>query len=129
MATSRKSILAANLGRYATPADNAQLGDPEQIMSDVRKFLNDASNAGFDVEPLEINPQDPEDSMKRLTAQLQSKEWDGFVVSFLIRCSTAYTPAFEALVNTCRKGAPGLKIMFVSNGTDLMDTLRRNFPV
>ncbi|KAK0277868.1 hypothetical protein LTR35_009704 [Friedmanniomyces endolithicus] len=128
MATPRKSILAATLGRYATPADNAAMGvDSKQIMAEVRKFLADATEAGFDVEPLEINPQDLDDSLAWTKAQLQSKEWDGFVISFQIRSPATYTAVFETLVNTSREVAPSTKIMFVSNATDLMNTLSRNF--
>ncbi|KAK1078925.1 hypothetical protein LTR48_008293, partial [Friedmanniomyces endolithicus] len=79
-------------------------------MAEVRKFLADATEAGFDVEPLEINPQDLDDSLAWTKAQLQSKEWDGFVISFQIRSPATYTAVFETLVNTSREVAPSTKI-------------------
>ncbi|TKA76586.1 hypothetical protein B0A55_04052 [Friedmanniomyces simplex] len=129
MATHRKSILAATFGEYVQqdPDLVASYGGEDNIKKIVASLIQQASAAGFDVDTFAFNPQEPEDSIKRLEEKLRSRDWDGMLIGWGLRGNKSHTPLFEAAVNAAREVVPRTKLMFGNAPDDFFNTLQRNF--
>lgn len=130
MSSERKNILAATLGDYIRldAAVLAKLGGEENIKKAVAASVQQAAEAGFDVENIALNPNDVDDTLNRLEQKLKSQHWDGVLIGFMIRGNKDYTVVFEAAVNACRRVAPETVMLFGTSWDDLLVTLHRNFP-
>ncbi|KAK0770695.1 hypothetical protein LTS16_024038 [Friedmanniomyces endolithicus] len=130
MATQRKSILTATFGEYArlNPALIASYGGEANIERMISTNVRQANAAGFDVDNIAINPEDPADSIKRFEAKLRSQDWDGLLVGWGLRGNQSHTVLFEAAVNVAREVAPQTRMLFGNAPDDMFMTIQRNFP-
>ena len=89
MTEERKAILSAGLGHFATTDPNAQARFGANAGAKARELLaisiEKANQAGFDVVPVDVNPKDPEDTLKRFTDQLRSREFVGINIGYGVR--------------------------------------------
>ena len=89
MSKPRKAILSAGLGRFAAMDANAQAHFGPDAGAKTKELLNQsiekANQAGFDIVQIDVNPNDPEDTMKRYTEALQSRKIDGVNIGYGVR--------------------------------------------
>ncbi|KAK4544107.1 hypothetical protein LTR36_004605 [Oleoguttula mirabilis] len=133
MASEPKYILSAGLGRFAALDPNAKAHFGPDAGAKTKEMLatsiSKARAAGFEVIGVDINPQDPDDSLKRFTEQLQSsREWVGVNVGYGVRGHKEYTELFEKLLNTAWQVRPGIKIMFSNGPDEVITAIKRSFP-
>ena len=89
MSKPRKAILSAGLGRFAAMDANAMAHfgpdagakTKELLQTSIRK----ANEAGFDIVTIDVNPNDPGDTMKRFTEALQNQKIDGVNIGYGVR--------------------------------------------
>lgn len=89
MTTPRKAILSAGFGRFASFDPNAQAAFGADAGARVKELLaisvEKANQAGFDITSVDINPQDPEDSLKRFIDELKRREYVGVNIGYGVR--------------------------------------------
>ena len=121
MAPSTRYILSAGFGRYAQFDANAQARFGPDAGAKARELLatsiSKAREAGFEVTACDINPQDPDDSLKRFVEALESREWSGVNVGYGVRGHKENTVLFETMLRETWRVRPGVRVMF-SNGPD-----------
>ena len=89
MSSENKAILSAGLGRFAAldPNGAAKFGPDAGVKA--RELLDisieKAKQAGFDLVTVDINTQDPEDSLKRFTDELKSRKYAGVNIGYGVR--------------------------------------------
>lgn len=78
MGPKRKAILTSGLGQFAANDPNAQAHFGPNAGAKTQELLQQsvekANHAGFDIVRCDANPQDPEDTMKRFTETLRSRD-------------------------------------------------------
>ncbi|KAK3074634.1 hypothetical protein LTR53_002779 [Teratosphaeriaceae sp. CCFEE 6253] len=131
MATPRRQILTATFGPYVKlyPAVIASYGGEEKIAAMIQASIQQANDAGFDVDNFAVNPADPGDSIQRLEDKLRSRHFDGLLIGWGIRGNQEYTPLFEAVVHAAKEVTPRTKMLFGNAPDDLYNTLQRNFAI
>ena len=89
MASKRKAILTSGLGKFATNDPNAQAvfgpNAGEKARELLQMSINKANEAGFELATVDANPQDPEDTLKRFTDMLRSREFVGVNIGYGLR--------------------------------------------
>ena len=89
MPTPLKSILSSCLGQYASSDPNSQAAFGGDVGAKVREMLaiahQKAEDAGFELVMCDANPQDHEDTMRRFTETLKSREFVAVNVGFGLR--------------------------------------------
>ena len=134
MATAKepKYILSAGLGRYASLDANAAKhfgpGASEKARELLASSIAKANAAGFEIVAEDVNPQDPDDTVRRLTDQLRSREWAAVNVGYGVRGHKEHTETFEKLLNAARTIRPDAKIIFSNGPDEVITAIRRNFP-
>lgn len=132
MASGPKYILSAGLGRFAALDPNARAHFGPDAGAKTKEMLassiSKARAAGFEVIGEDVNPQDPEDTIKRFVDQLQSRKWVGLNVGYGVRGHKEHTALFEKLLNTAWEVQPGIKIMFSNGPDEVITAIQRSFP-
>ena len=89
MTDARKAILSAGLGQYAQMDPNAQARFGPNAGAKAKELLaisiSKANDAGFDVVTVDMNPNDPEDSLRRFEETLKSRECVGVNIGYGVR--------------------------------------------
>jgi len=134
MASELRYILSAGFGRFADGDPNAQHRFGPDAGAKVKEMLTasiaKAREAGFEVINEDINPQDPEYSLKRFTQQLESRQWVAVNVGFGVRGHKENTVLFEKMLSEVWRirGADGVNVIFSNGPDDLIRAIERNFP-
>ncbi|KAK5119559.1 hypothetical protein LTR85_007387 [Meristemomyces frigidus] len=132
MASGPKYILSAGFGRFAAMDPNAQAHFGPDAGAKTKEMLatsiSKARAAGFEVIGVDMNPKDPEDSLKRFTEQLQSRDFVGVNVGYGVRGHKENTELFEKLLNKAWEVRPGIKIMFSNGPDEVITAIQRSFP-
>ncbi|KAK0362567.1 hypothetical protein LTR91_020634 [Friedmanniomyces endolithicus] len=127
-----KYILSAGLGRFASQDANAAKHFGPQASEKTRELLAisiaQAREAGFEVIGEDVNPSDPDDTIKRFSAQLESRQWVAVNVGYGIRGHKDHTELFERILEACRTIRPGAKIIFSNGPDEVFAAIKRNFP-
>lgn len=128
-----KHILSAGLGRYAAIDAAAQARFGPDAGNTAKKLfessVTQARAAGFEIISVDINPQDPEESLKRFTDELRSRsEWSGVNVGYGVRGHKEHTALFEKLLNVAWEVRPGVKVMFSNGPDEVVLAIKRNYP-
>ncbi|KAK3115620.1 hypothetical protein LTR53_004827 [Teratosphaeriaceae sp. CCFEE 6253] len=127
-----KYILSAGLGRYASLDANAAQRFGPDASTKTRELLAGsialANAAGFEIVAEDVNPQDPEGTLQRMTDQLRSREWAAVNVGFGVRGHKEHTETFERLLNAARTIRPEAKVIFSNGPDEVITAIRRNFP-
>ena len=125
-------ILSAGLGRFASQDANAAKHFGPQASEKTRELLAisiaQARDAGFEVIGEDVNPGDPDDTIKRFSAQLESRQWVAVNVGYGIRGNKDHTVLFERILEACRTIRPGAKIIFSNGPDEVFAAIKRNFP-
>jgi hypothetical protein len=89
MSSNRRVIISSGLGRYAAMDPNAMAHFGPDAESKIKEMLAasiaKANEAGFDVNTVDANPQDPADTMKRFTEALRDEAVVGVNIGFGLR--------------------------------------------
>ena len=89
MTTSRKAIVSCGLGQFATNDPNAQAVFGPNAGQKAQELLaisvEKANKAGFDMVRCDANTQDYEDTLKRFTETLESREFVGINIGYGLR--------------------------------------------
>jgi len=127
-----KYILSAGLGRYASLDANAAKHFGPNASEKTRELLAQsiakAKAAGFEIVAEDVDPSDPEGTIRRLTDQLNSREWVAVNVGFGVRGHKEHTETFEKLLNAARTIRPDAKVIFSNGPDEVITAIRRNFP-
>ncbi|KAK0289162.1 hypothetical protein LTS00_009380 [Friedmanniomyces endolithicus] len=145
-------ILSAGLGRFASQDANAAKHFGPQASEKTRELLalsiaqardagfevigedmnpgdpDDTNDAGFEVIGEDMNPGDPDDTIKRFSAQLESRQWVAVNVGYGIRGNKDHTVLFERILEACRTTRPEAKIIFSNGPDEVFTAIKRNFP-
>ncbi|KAK0991793.1 hypothetical protein LTR54_011714 [Friedmanniomyces endolithicus] len=125
-------ILSAGLGRFASQDANAAKHFGPQASEKTRELLAlsiaQARDAGFEVIGEDMNPGDPDDTIKRFSAQLESRQWVAVNVGYGIRGNKDHTVLFERILEACRTTRPEAKIIFSNGPDEVFTAIKRNFP-
>ncbi|KAK0262001.1 hypothetical protein LTR91_020970 [Friedmanniomyces endolithicus] len=125
-------ILSAGLGRFASQDANAAKHFGPQASEKTRELLAisiaQARDAGFEVIGEDVNPGDPDDTIKRFSAQLESRQWVAVNVGYGIRGNKDHTVLFERILEACRTTRPEAKIIFSNGPDEVFTAIKRNFP-
>lgn len=167
MAPSRKCVLIAGLGRFvsAVPEAAAKFGPQninkqmvldvcwlqcclEQLMHSLTwiQDIEKARIAGYDCASVDVDPDNPEESVRQIRERLQSQHWDLFIIGFGVRgnkvpsptsvmtltcpnisCKT-FTALFEDAVNACVELSPTTKFGFSPAPDAVYQTILRVLP-
>ncbi|KAK4543137.1 hypothetical protein LTR36_005915 [Oleoguttula mirabilis] len=129
----RKPILLLRLKPNDTAATALNLTAAAANMAAmVATSIAQANAAGFDIEPIEVDPDDPQGTLVRLSGKLRSQHWEGVLIGFAFRGAKEHTPIFEAAVNVVASEvvARGTTRLLFGNAPDnVMAVLERNFGV
>ncbi|KAI5369152.1 hypothetical protein Slin14017_G000310 [Septoria linicola] len=87
--------------------------------------MDAAKAAGYDCHGVDVNPKDPEDTLRRIKDELQKRHCDLFIIGFAVRGNPDYTSMFEQLVNTSVEVSPKTKFGFMPKPTELYPTILR----
>ncbi|KAF2485627.1 hypothetical protein BDY17DRAFT_293984 [Neohortaea acidophila] len=132
MPTHRGSILTAGLGRFAATDANAQAhfgpGAGERARELLATSVEKAKNAGFDVVTIDINPNEPGESLDRFLSTLRSGDFVGVNIGYGVRGHKEHTELFEKLLNHAWACKPGIKIMFSNGPDEVITAIKRSFP-
>ncbi|TKA82949.1 hypothetical protein B0A55_01325 [Friedmanniomyces simplex] len=132
MSSEPKYILSAGLGRFASQDANAAKHFGPQASEKTRELLATsiakAHDAGFEVIGEDVNPSDPDDTIKRFAAQLESRKWVAVNVGYGVRGNKEHTELFERVLEACRTVRPEAKIIFSNGPDEVMAAIKRNFP-
>ena len=130
MIAERRSILTVALGRYIATNASSQtaFGDIDRVKQMVAAAHASVHEAGFDSDMIDLNPEEHKDSINRLSEKLRSRQYDAMLVGYGIRGNRELTPLFEGIVQTWHEVSPKTKVMFGNSPTDVIITLKRNFP-
>ncbi|KAK5686338.1 hypothetical protein LTS10_002455 [Elasticomyces elasticus] len=127
-----KYILSAGLGRFASMDANAAKhfgpGAGEKARELLAGSIAKAKAAGFEVIGEDVDPTDPEDTIRRFTEQLSSRKWAAVNVGYGVRGHKEHTETFERLLDACRRIRPDAKIIFSNGPDEVITAIRRNFP-
>ena len=89
MASNRKAIITSGLGQFAANDPNAQAVFGPNAGAKAQELLqmsvDKANEAGFELMRVDANPQDPEDTLKRFTDTLRSREFVGVNIGYGLR--------------------------------------------
>lgn len=89
MDAQKRKILSMGLGRFAAYDPNAIARFGPDTGATVKQLLQSsidkANAAGFEVVTVDANPQDPEDTLKRLAATLKDGNFVGINIGFGLR--------------------------------------------
>lgn len=84
-----KLILSAGLGKFASQDANAAAHFGPDVAAKTKALLqssiSQAKEAGFEIVVVDVNPQDPEDTMRRFTETLRGREFVGVNVGYGLR--------------------------------------------
>jgi len=164
--STKKHVLVAGLGRFV-PAEQevgSKLGiakTNKQMVLDVSKVatssqltggtntssqdLEKATQAGYQCSSLDVNPDQPEESLRQIKERLQSRQYDLFIVGFGLRGNPVcpiivvagchlptltefwqtFTSLFENVVNTCVELSPKTKLGFSPTPNGMYQTILR----
>lgn len=124
----RKSILVLSLSKHLTTHPISDVVAKDWARPKAAHAKAHFDNVGFDLDPVDVAG-----TLKKLKAELGSREWDGVVVGWCTRGHVEFTELFESVVAVCveEKCArlPGLKLMFNTGPENLVEPVVRNFPV
>jgi hypothetical protein len=126
MSTStRKQVLVLGIIHYVdekadfvAPADKIQQALDAEVIR--------ASDAGFDVEIFEVNPNIA-DNVDKLKVKLHDKQWDAVAIGGGVRFTKHLTPLFETTVNMCIEEVQPLKLIFPVGPTGILESTIRLF--
>lgn len=89
MSSTLKPILSSGLGQYASQDPNGIAAFGPDASAKAKEMLSmakqKAEEAGFELVLSDANPQDPEDTMKRFTDTLKSRDFVAVNVGFGLR--------------------------------------------
>lgn len=132
MSSPKKVIISSGLGQFSANDPNAQAHFGPDAQAKVKALLassiEKANQAGFDVVAVDANPQDPEDTLKRFSEALQSREAVGVNIGYGLRGHKEHTELFEKMINTACELRPGIKIMFSNGPGEVITAIKRSFP-
>lgn len=103
MADTRKNVLVAGMGHFVSAdweqqGKNGQQNTNRQTVvdvilpclhpaqrSDVSQEMERAKAEGYDCSLVDVNPEDPEDTLRRIKEVLQERHCDIFMIGFAVR--------------------------------------------
>ncbi|KAK0268172.1 hypothetical protein LTR91_015388 [Friedmanniomyces endolithicus] len=131
-AAETKYILSAGLGRFASQDVNAAKNFGPQASEKTRELLAlsiaQARDAGFEIIGEDVDPNEPDDTIKRFSTRLESRQWVAVNVGFGIRGNKDHTLMFERILEACRTIRPEAKIIFSNGPDEVFTAIKRNFP-
>ncbi|PIA95822.1 hypothetical protein CB0940_10758 [Cercospora beticola] len=143
MADTRKNVLVAGMGHFVSAdweqqGKNGQQNTNRQTVvdvilprlhpaqrSDVSQEMERAKAEGYDYSLVDVNPEDPEDTLRRIKEVLQKRHCDIFMIGFAVRGNPKFTSMFEQLVNTSVEVSPKTKFGFFPKPDEVYSTLVR----
>lgn len=131
MSSTGKNILLAGLGKYAAtdPSALSIFGTAETIHQQLAIQMSTLSAQGITCHSMDLNPQDPADSLGRVEEVLRSQHFDGIVIGFGLRGNKDNTALFEKVVNLgIEVCGSGVRFGFSTSPTAVAETVERVIP-
>ncbi|GIZ48993.1 hypothetical protein CKM354_001203400 [Cercospora kikuchii] len=127
MSDARKNVLVAGMGHFVS-ADWEQQGKNGQQNTNRQTVVDEMERAkaeGYNCSLVDVNPEDPEDTLRRIKEVLQKRHCDIFMIGFAVRGNPKFTSMFEQLVNTSVELSPKTKFGFFPKPDEVYSTLVR----
>lgn len=127
MAATPKHVLIAGLGRFVPKEYEAgsKLGVEKSNKQMVLDEIDKARAAGYEISHTDVNPDQPEESVRQIKELLQRKHCDLFIVGFGLRSNPTLTPLFEDVVNASAEVSPKTKFGFAPAPNEMYQTILR----
>ncbi|KAH0286299.1 hypothetical protein M436DRAFT_58242 [Aureobasidium namibiae CBS 147.97] len=127
MAQTSKRILIAGLGRHV--AVSYEVGPRLGIQKTNRQIVLDeidkARAAGYECSSMDVNPEQPEESINQIKKMLTEQRQDLFIIGFGLRGNATLTALFEKAVNVCVALSPSTKLGFAPAPNEMYKTILR----
>ncbi|KAH8747242.1 hypothetical protein F5883DRAFT_584518 [Diaporthe sp. PMI_573] len=127
MANTRKNVLIAGLGRFVSAEYEVggKLGLEKSNKQIVLDEVEKARAAGYEVSHTDVNPDQPEESIRQIKEMLQRRHCDLFIIGFGLRSNPTLSPLFEDAVNICVELSPKTKFGFAPAPNEMYQTILR----
>lgn len=121
------NILIAGLGRFisADPNAAATFGPQAGNIKLLEEALQKATEAGYYHLTIDVDPNNPKESLLALENELKSKDYDLFVIGFGIRGNRDFTAVFEEVVNLSVSVSPKTRFGFSPAPGAVFETIQR----
>ncbi|CAK4030976.1 Hypothetical predicted protein [Lecanosticta acicola] len=130
MASSRRNILISGMGRFiSADAEAFQKFGPSHLnQQQLNADIAQATEAGYDCDTEDINPNDAQDSLKRVRDRLKSKRYDAYIIGYGIRGKKDHTALYERVVNLAVEVSPTTRFGFSTAPDTVFETIKRVLP-